>query len=88
LGKALGSVGRSREAGFAGFTRAAYLSVVGSFVGSNVDLAEMLSLASKTGVRPWIEKVGNTCEDVNNGIKKLMSGKARYRVVICGQGRQ
>jgi D-arabinose 1-dehydrogenase-like Zn-dependent alcohol dehydrogenase len=65
-----------------------HLSVVGSFVGSNVDLAEMLSLASKTGVRPWIEKVGNTCEDVNNGIKKLMSGKARYRVVICGQGRQ
>ncbi|KAI8582820.1 hypothetical protein K450DRAFT_224971 [Umbelopsis ramanniana AG] len=65
-----------------------HLSMVGSFVGSNVDLAEMLAFASETGVRPWVEKVGNSCEEVNNGIKQLMSGKARYRVVICGKGRQ
>lgn len=65
-----------------------HLSMVGSFVGSNVDLAEMLAFASETGVRPWIEKFGNSCEEVNNGIKQLMSGKARYRVVICGKGRQ
>ncbi|GAB5586872.1 hypothetical protein Unana1_01772 [Umbelopsis nana] len=65
-----------------------HLSIVGSFVGSNVDLVEMLALASKTGVRPWVETVGNTCEEVNNGIKHLMSGKARYRVVISGKGRQ
>jgi D-arabinose 1-dehydrogenase-like Zn-dependent alcohol dehydrogenase len=65
-----------------------HLSIVGSFVGSNVDLAEMLAFASETGVRPWVEKVGNSVEDVNNGIKLLMSGKARYRVVICGNGRQ
>ncbi|KAJ2956816.1 hypothetical protein NQZ79_g7392 [Umbelopsis isabellina] len=64
-----------------------HLSMVGSFVGSNVDLAEMLDLASKADVRPMIEKVGNTCEEVNKGIDKLISGKVRYRVVICGKGR-
>ncbi|CAM0135680.1 unnamed protein product [Umbelopsis sp. WA50703] len=64
-----------------------HLSVVGSFVGSNNDLAEMLDLASKANVRPMIEKVGNTSEEVNKGIDKLISGKVRYRVVICGKGR-
>lgn len=64
-----------------------HTNVVGSFVGSHEDLAEMLAFASKTGVRPWIQKVGNSLDEVNRGINLLMNGKAHYRLVICGEGR-
>ena len=65
-----------------------HIQIIGSFVGSNEDLSEMLQFASETGVRPWIQKVGNSLEEVNRGVGILMNGKAHYRVVICGEGRQ
>ncbi|CDH55499.1 mannitol [Lichtheimia corymbifera JMRC:FSU:9682] len=65
-----------------------HISIVGTFVGSNDDLKEMLALASEKGVRPWIQRVGNSLDEVNRGIQTVLDGKARYRVVICGQGRE
>ncbi|KAI9477139.1 chaperonin 10-like protein [Zychaea mexicana] len=65
-----------------------HISIIGSYVGSSEDLQEMLEFASKTGVRPWIDRVGNSLEEVNRGLGIIMSGKAHYRVVICGEGRQ
>ncbi|KAI8388802.1 putative NADP-dependent alcohol dehydrogenase C 2 [Radiomyces spectabilis] len=65
-----------------------HISIVGSFVGSNGDLQEMLDFASQTGVRPWIQKVGNSLNEVNRGVEMLMTGQAHYRIVICGEGRQ
>ncbi|KAI8080224.1 alcohol dehydrogenase-like protein [Gilbertella persicaria] len=62
-----------------------HISLVGTFVGSNVDLEEMLAFASETGVRPWIQTVENTLEGVNGGIKDLIQGKAHYRIVIGGR---
>lgn len=59
------------------------LNLVGSFVGSNSDLHDMLALASEKNVRPWIEKVENNLTSVNQAILKLMDGKAHYRLVIC-----
>ncbi|KAI9252355.1 chaperonin 10-like protein [Phascolomyces articulosus] len=64
-----------------------HISIIGSFVGSSDDLYEMLAFASETGVRPWINKIGNTLDDVNQGIDRIMNGKAHYRLVICGEGR-
>lgn len=64
-----------------------HISLIGTFVGSNDDLKEMLEFASQTGVRPWIETVENTLEGVNGGIKDLINGKAHYRIVINGESR-
>ncbi|KAI9483044.1 MAG: alcohol dehydrogenase-like protein [Benjaminiella poitrasii] len=62
-----------------------HISLIGTFVGSNDDLKEMLQFASETGVRPWIQTVTNTLEGVNGGIKDLIQGKAHYRIVISNQ---
>ncbi|GAN08196.1 alcohol dehydrogenase-like protein [Mucor ambiguus] len=64
-----------------------HISLIGTFVGSNDDLKEMLEFASQTGVRPWIQTVENTLEGVNGGIKDLINGNAHYRIVIDGEGR-
>jgi D-arabinose 1-dehydrogenase-like Zn-dependent alcohol dehydrogenase len=64
-----------------------HIQIVGSFVGSDVDLREMLAFASEHNVRPLVEKVGNSLEEVNRGVEALMNGKAHYRLVICGEGR-
>lgn len=64
------------------------VSIVGTFVGSQDDLTEMLEFASKTGVRPWVTTVDNTLEGVNQGVKDLINGKGHYRIVIEGIGRQ
>lgn len=63
------------------------ISMVGTYVGSNSDIHDMLQLASQAGVRPWIQKVGKSLEEVNQGVLDLMAGKAHYRLVICGEGR-
>ncbi|KAG0167693.1 hypothetical protein DFQ30_005751 [Apophysomyces sp. BC1015] len=64
-----------------------HISMVGSFVGSNDDVEEMLAFASEKGVRPWVQTVANTLEEVNYGVQDLIDGKAHYRLVICGRGR-
>lgn len=65
-----------------------HISIVATFVGSHEDLKEMLAFASEKGVRPWIETVGNSLEDVNRGIENMANGKAHYRIVISGEGRE
>ncbi|KAI8979904.1 alcohol dehydrogenase-like protein [Pilobolus umbonatus] len=64
-----------------------HIQIVGSFIGSNDDVKEMLQFASETGVRPWVQTVGNSLEEVNKGVELLMNGKAHYRIVITGKGR-
>lgn len=65
-----------------------HISICGSFVGSFGDLKDMLAFASEKGVRPWIQKIGNSLEEVNRGIDIMFAGKAHYRLVICGEGRE
>ncbi|KAF9425830.1 hypothetical protein BGZ94_007181 [Podila epigama] len=56
------------------------VSIVGSLIGGHNVTAEMLEFASKTGVRPWIEKM--PMSDANAAIKHMMEGRPRYRVVM------
>ncbi|KAI9032594.1 chaperonin 10-like protein [Phycomyces nitens] len=65
-----------------------HISIEGSFVGSHEDIKEMLEFASEKNVRPWIQKIGNSLDQVNQGLQDLMNGKAHYRIVITGEGRQ
>ncbi|RUS16787.1 chaperonin 10-like protein [Endogone sp. FLAS-F59071] len=61
-----------------------HASLVGSFVGSYEDVAEMLAFAAEKGVRPWIETV--PMAEVNRGLNKVMKGGVRYRVVLVKEG--
>ncbi|ETK73721.1 hypothetical protein F441_19784 [Phytophthora nicotianae CJ01A1] len=54
--------------------------LVGSKIGSPLDVKEMLELASKGNVRPIIQKL--PMERVNDGLAMVRSGKMRYRVVL------
>lgn len=55
----------------------------GSLIGSPADIEEMLELAVKKNVKPWIEK--RPMEDANQAIVDMENGKARYRYVLVNQ---
>jgi len=55
-------------------------SVSGSPIGSPVTLARMLEFCARHGIAPVVEVF--PMEDVNQAIKHLADGKARYRVVL------
>ncbi|PTD11994.1 NADP-dependent alcohol dehydrogenase 6 [Fusarium culmorum] len=55
----------------------------GSLIGSPADIEEMLELAVKKNVKPWIEK--RPMEDANQTIIDIEEGKARYRYVLVNQ---
>ncbi|KAG2991231.1 hypothetical protein PC120_g22758 [Phytophthora cactorum] len=54
--------------------------LVGSKIGSPLDVKEMLELASKGNVHSIIQKL--PMEQVNDGLAMVRSGKVRYRVVL------
>ena len=56
------------------------LTITGSLVGSRADIKEMLQFASKHQVYPQINLYPK--DKINDGVKCLREGKARYRVVI------
>lgn len=56
------------------------IKMVGSLIGGQRDVEEMLELAAKTGVRAVIEKL--PMARVNEGIERVRSGKVRFRVVL------
>ncbi|CAG8667694.1 11828_t:CDS:2, partial [Dentiscutata heterogama] len=57
-----------------------FVKVEGSLIGGRQDIKDMLAFAVKHNVRPWVQKV--PMKDVNEGIKIVLNGKARYRVVL------
>ncbi|KAG2821415.1 hypothetical protein PC113_g22480 [Phytophthora cactorum] len=54
--------------------------LVGSKIGSPLDVKEMLELASKGNIHSIIQKL--PMEQVNDGLAMVRSGKVRYRVVL------
>ncbi len=55
-------------------------SVSGSPVGSPLTIAKMLRFASLHNIKPVIERF--RLHDINEAIKRLRSGQARYRIVL------
>jgi D-arabinose 1-dehydrogenase-like Zn-dependent alcohol dehydrogenase len=55
-------------------------SIMGWPGGSAKDAEECLLFAARFGIRPMVEKF--SFEDVADGYKRMMSGKARFRVVV------
>lgn len=54
--------------------------LMGSLLGSRAEIAEMLELSAKTGVKSWV-----TCypmEQVNDVLKLMDANKAKYRFVL------
>ena len=56
------------------------VSVVGSLIGSTVEIAEMLEFAAKNDVRPMIELL--PMSQVNEGIRKVKENDVKFRVVL------
>ncbi|CAG8464779.1 6667_t:CDS:10 [Cetraspora pellucida] len=57
-----------------------FVKVEGSLIGGSQEIKDMLAFAVKHNVRPWIQKI--PMKDINEGIKIVRNGKAKYRVVL------
>jgi alcohol dehydrogenase (NADP+) len=53
----------------------------GSAIGPPGQIREMLELAARKGVKPWVEK--RSMKDANQAVKDMEAGKARYRYTLC-----
>lgn len=56
------------------------VSVEGSAIGSPAQIQEMLQLAAKNKIKPWINEV--PMSDANKAIVQFEEGKPRYRFVL------
>ena len=52
----------------------------GSAIGSKKECMEMLALAAKKGIKPWIEEL--PMKDVKKALEGLGDNKVRYRYVL------
>ncbi|RIB23427.1 chaperonin 10-like protein [Gigaspora rosea] len=57
-----------------------FIKVEGTLTGGSQDMKDMLEFAVKHNIRPLIQKV--PMKDVNEGVKMVLNGKARYRIVL------
>ena len=56
------------------------VNLVGSLIGSSVEIADMLEFAAKNDVRPMIELL--PMSQVNEGIRKVKENDVKFRVVL------
>lgn len=56
------------------------LSIIGSFLGTQTEMREMLQFAQSHAVQPMIELM--PMSQVNEAIERLKQHKARYRIVL------
>jgi uncharacterized zinc-type alcohol dehydrogenase-like protein len=56
------------------------LSITGSLLGSRMVMREMLAFAQERGIKPKVELM--PMSQVNEAIRKVKEGKARYRIVL------
>lgn len=54
--------------------------LAGSLIGSPSEIREMLDLAVKHNIRPWVEE--RPMSEANNAVVDMVNGKARYRYVL------
>ncbi|MCX6658658.1 MAG: NAD(P)-dependent alcohol dehydrogenase [Euryarchaeota archaeon] len=59
------------------------LSVAGSFLGNRTMMREMLAFARERGIKPKVELM--SMSQVNEAIRKVKEGKARYRIVLVNE---
>lgn len=60
------------------------LSIIGSFLGNQNDMREMLSFSQAHSIRPMVELM--PMSQVNDAILKIKENKARYRIVLVNEG--
>jgi uncharacterized zinc-type alcohol dehydrogenase-like protein len=59
------------------------LSVVGSFLGNPAMMREMLAFSQERGIKPKVELM--PMSQVNEAIRRVKEGKARYRIVLVNE---
>lgn len=55
-------------------------SIKGWYSGTSIDIQDTLAFSARTGVRPMIETL--PLERASEAFDRMMSGKARFRVVL------
>ncbi len=58
------------------------VSITGSFLGSPSTMREMLAFAGSHAIRPQVERLPMSEEDVNAAVRRLREGSVRYRIVL------
>ncbi|ETN44307.1 uncharacterized protein HMPREF1541_10487 [Cyphellophora europaea CBS 101466] len=53
----------------------------GSAIGPPGQIREMLELAARKGVKPWVQERG--MREANEAVRDMEAGKARYRYTLC-----
>jgi D-arabinose 1-dehydrogenase-like Zn-dependent alcohol dehydrogenase len=56
------------------------LTIVGAIVGTPAETEEMLELAARKHIKPWIQTM--PMKDANQAILDVDAGKPRYRIVL------
>ena len=57
------------------------VKIGGSLIGSPKEIRDMLALASKQNVKPWIQE--RSMKEANKVLEDFNSGLPRYRYVLC-----
>ncbi|KAJ9108251.1 hypothetical protein QFC19_002499 [Naganishia cerealis] len=60
-----------------------HIALGGTMIGSPEQINEMLELAAKQEIHPWIIK--RPMKDVNQAVQDMHAGKARYRYVLVNE---
>ncbi|KAK7217561.1 hypothetical protein V2G26_005564 [Clonostachys chloroleuca] len=60
------------------------LNIAGAICGSPSEMEEMMDLAVKRNVKPWVQTIPMT--EANQALRDLESGKPRYRFVLVNDG--
>lgn len=68
---------------FSGFVLLPNVHLTGSSIGSPAQIEEMLNLAAKLDIKPWIEK--RPLSSVNKSVVDMENSKARYRYVLVNE---
>lgn len=58
-------------------------SIAGSFIGNRAVMREMLGFAHERGIKPLVELM--PMSQINEAIRKVKEGKARYRIVLVNE---
>lgn len=59
------------------------VKLAGSLIGSPSEIQEMLELAARKGVKPWVQE--RPMKEANEAIVDMEEGKARYRYVLVNE---
>ncbi|GMM32484.1 hypothetical protein DAMA08_052290 [Martiniozyma asiatica (nom. inval.)] len=60
------------------------ISVGGSLIGSPLEIEQMLQIASENNIKPWVETIDISEENVRKAWERMEAGDVKFRFVLTG----